>query len=112
MAEQRVSGRIAVALDVSLERKVGNEVHARTCDLSVTGACITCDRPLRVDEEVRFDLALPLGDHLGGKARVLRQQRHDTYALRFEHMSPTTRGLLGAFVGDDRSAPRAPSQPI
>ena len=97
-SDQRCSPRIAVALDVSLGRKVGNDVHAATCDLSATGACITCRRPLRVDEEVRFDLALPSGDHLGGKARVLRQQRHDTYALRFEDMSPAARGALGAFV--------------
>lgn len=110
MAEMRASRRVAVALEVSLGRKVGNDVHAATCDLSATGACITCRRPLRVDEEVRFDLALPSGDHVGGKARVLRQQRHDTYALRFEHMSPATLAALGAFVGG--SAPRAPSTPV
>jgi PilZ domain len=109
-SEQRGSPRIAVALDVSLGRKVGNDVHATTSDLSISGACITCSRPLRVDEEVRFDMELPLGAHLGGKARVLRQQRHDTYALRFEHLSPATRGALGEFVA---SPPlRAPSTPI
>lgn len=107
MAEQRLSPRVEAALDVSLGRKVGNDVHARTCDLSLTGACITCARPLRVDEEVHFDLALPLGDHVDGTARVLRQQRHDTYALRFEHLSPATLGALGAFVGSS-SAPSAP----
>lgn len=100
MAEQRSSPRVPVTLEVSLGRKVGNDVHARTCDLSLSGACIVCNRPLRVDEEVRFDLSLPLGDHVNGKARVLRQQRHDTYALRFEHMSPATHDALGAFVGD------------
>jgi hypothetical protein len=103
-AEQRAHPRVPVALDVALGRKVGNEVHARTCDLSVTGACITCDRPLRVDEELRFDLALPIGAHLGGKARVLRQERHDTYALRFEHIAPATRGALDAFVAERRAA--------
>jgi hypothetical protein len=100
MQEQRATPRIPVALEVSLGRKVGNDVHAATCDLSTSGACITCARPLRVDEEVRFDLELPSGDHLGGKARILRQQRHDTYALRFEHLSPATHAALGAFVGD------------
>jgi hypothetical protein len=100
MTEQRASPRVPVALEVSLGRKVGNDVHAATCDLSTSGACITCARPLRVDEEVRFDLELPSGDHLGGKARILRQQRHDTYALRFEHLSPATHAALGAFVGD------------
>lgn len=110
MTEQRASPRVPVALEVSLGRKVGNDVHAATCDLSTSGACITCRRPLRVDEEVRFDLELPSGDHLGGKARILRQQRHDTYALRFEHMSQATQAALGAFV--DGSTTRAPSTPI
>lgn len=100
MSEQRAAPRITVALEVSLDRKVGSAIHAHTCDLSRTGACVTCARPLRVDEEVRFDLALPLGDHLDGTARVLRQQRHDTYALRFEQMSPATRDALGAFVSE------------
>lgn len=106
MPDQRLSPRVTVALEVHLGRKVGNDVHARTCDLSLTGACVTCARPLRVDEEVRFDLALPRGAHLDGTARVLRQQRHDMYALRFEHMTPATRGALDAFVG--ASAPSAP----
>lgn len=111
MPEQRGSPRVEVALDLSLGRKVGNDVHAQTCDLSATGACITCARPLRVDEEVRFDLTLPGGGgHCGGKARVLRQQRHDTYALRFEHMSPATHAVLDAFVATGPA--RAPSTPI
>jgi hypothetical protein len=105
MPDHRLNPRVTVALDVSLERKVGNEVHARTCDLSATGACITCRRPLRVDEEVRFDLTLPDG-HCHGKARVLRQQRHDTYALRFEHMSPAMHAALDGFVA------RAPSYEV
>lgn len=109
MSEQRANPRVAVAVEVSLGRKVGNDVHATTCDLSATGACITCARPLRVDEEVRFDLALPEGGRCGGKARVLRQQGHDTYALRFEHMSPATHAALDAFVG---GTTRAPSTPI
>lgn len=104
MPDQRLSPRVTVALDVHLGRKVGNDVHAATCDLSTTGACITCARPLRVDEEVHFDLALPSGEHLDGMARILRQQRHDTYALRFEHLSPAAHAALGAFVGDGARA--------
>jgi hypothetical protein len=107
MGELRASPRVAVALEVHLGRKVGNDVHAATCDLSATGACVTCGRPLRVDEEVRFDLCLPSGDHAVGTARVLRQQRHDTYALRFEQMPPAAHAALGAFVSG-----AAPSTPI
>jgi hypothetical protein len=101
-AEQRADPRVAVALELHLSRKVGNEVVAHTCDLSCSGARVTSDRPLRVDEELRFDLELPLGAHLGGKARVLRQHRHDTYALRFEHIMPSARGKLDAFVASRR----------
>jgi hypothetical protein len=101
--EQRANPRVEVALEVHLSRKVGKEVVAQTCDLSVSGARITSDRPLRVDEELRFDLELPFGAHLGGKARVLRQHRHDTYALRFEHVAPATRGDLDAFVASRRA---------
>ena len=98
--DRRSSPRIAVALDVHLERKVGNAVAARTLDLSVGGARVISARPLRVDEELRFDLRLHEGDgHLRGTARVLRQHRHDTYALRFEHVDPAALRDLGAFVG-------------
>jgi PilZ domain len=101
--EQRAHPRVVVDLEVHLSRKVGKEVVAHTCDLSVSGARVTSDRPLRVDEELRFELALPRGAHLGGKARVLRQHRHDTYALRFEHIAASTRGDLDAFVASRRA---------
>ena len=105
-SDRRASPRIAVALDLHLERKVGNAVAARTLDLSVGGARVVSDRPLRVDEELRFDLRLGGGDeHLRGTARVLRQHRHDTYALRFEHVAPAALRDLDAFVGSCAKAP-------
>ncbi|MCW2993722.1 MAG: PilZ protein [Conexibacter sp.] len=97
--EQRTCPRIAVALDLQLGRKVGTDVAAHTADLSVGGARIVSDRPLRVDEELRFDLALPArAEHLTGVARVLRQHRHDEYALRFESVDPDGVTVLGTFV--------------
>jgi hypothetical protein len=97
--EQRASPRVPVALELHLVRKVGNEVVCRTCDLGVGGACVVTRRPLRVDEELHFDLELPTdGRHVNGVARVLRQQRHDTYALRFEQVPDTVADALGAFV--------------
>jgi hypothetical protein len=102
--EQRAHPRVEVDLEVHLSRKVGNEVVAHTADLSSSGARITSDRPLRVDEELRFDLELPLGAHLGGKARVLRQHRHDSYALRFERIAASQRTALDAFLAS-RAAP-------
>jgi c-di-GMP-binding flagellar brake protein YcgR len=103
--DRRANPRIAVALDLHLERKVGNAVIARTLDLSVGGATFVSDRPLRVDEELRFDLRLRGGDeHLRGTARVLRQHRHDTYAVRFEQVAPAALRDLDAFVGSGTDA--------
>lgn len=97
--DRRISPRVPVALDVHLARKVGNTVTARTLDLSVGGALVVSDRPLRVDEELHFDLNLPEGArHLDGTARVLRQPRHDTFALRFEQVAPAALRVLDAFV--------------
>jgi len=97
--ERRVSPRVEVALDLRLARKVGNAVTVRTRDLSVGGAYVVSDRPLRIYEEVRFDLELPAaGEHVEGMARVLRQHRHDAYALRFERVAPAALSVLDAFV--------------
>ncbi|MCW3067306.1 MAG: PilZ protein [Solirubrobacterales bacterium] len=104
--ERRVSSRVVVALDLHLTRAVGNAVTARTLDLSVGGARVLSNRPLRVDEELQFRLDLPAaGRHLDGTARVLRQHRHDTYALRFEHTPPAVLRDLGAFVAANGAAP-------
>jgi hypothetical protein len=102
--EQRGCARVAVALELRLGRKVGNDVMARSHDLSASGARVVTDRPLRIDEELEFAFDLPQGAHLTGTARVLRQHRHDMYALRFEQVEPEAHGLLGEFV--DASAPR------
>ena len=101
MSEQRQAARIQVQLDLRLERKVGRPVTARTVDLGAGGARVTCERPLRVDEELRFAFGLPPdgGAEVGGHARVLRQDRHNMYALRFEGLPPATEARLGAFVG-------------
>jgi len=90
---------VIVALDLRLERKVGRAVVARTRDLGCGGARVTSNRPLRVDEELSFDLALPRsGRHVTGTARVLRQHLHDVYALRFEQVAPGLRDELEAYV--------------
>jgi hypothetical protein len=96
--EQRACPRVGVALEVRLERKVGNELIARSHDLSASGARVITDRPLRIDEELTFAFDLPHGAHLTGTARVLRQHRSDMYALRFEQVGPEGRLQLGDFV--------------
>jgi hypothetical protein len=96
--EQRACPRVAVALEVRLGRKVGNDVIAHSHDLSASGARVVTDRPLRIDEELAFAFDLPRGAHLSGRARVLRQHRHDMYALRFERVEPEGQTLLVDFV--------------
>jgi len=97
--EQRASPRVAVAVDVHLGRRVGNDVIVRTDELSEDGARVVSRRPLRIDEKLNFDLDLPGGgEHLSGVARVVRQHRRDVYALRFEQVSPASQRLLHAFM--------------
>lgn len=104
--ERRVSPRVAVALDLHLARKVGKAVTVRTSDLSVGGARVVSKRPLRIYEELQFELDLPVGgQHLNGTARVLRQHRPDMYALRFEHITPAALRDLGVFVDSNGGAP-------
>jgi hypothetical protein len=104
--DQRSGARVAVAVEVQLLRRRGNGVLARTRDLSVGGAGVVSSRPLRVDEELRFHLELPAGGpQLTGTARVLRQHRRDTYALRFEHLPPAISAALGAWVEANAGAP-------
>ncbi|HEX6389924.1 MAG TPA: PilZ domain-containing protein [Solirubrobacteraceae bacterium] len=102
--ERRTNPRVAVAVDVSLERKVGNAVSARTRDLSVGGAYVISTRPLQIFEEMHFDLVLDGGEHVDGTARVLRQHQHDAYALRFERVEDDSLRVLSAFL-DAHAAP-------
>src|SRR5690348_4174645 len=96
--ERRATPRVAVELDLELVRKVGQAVRSRTVDLSVGGTRIVSERPLQIFEELRFDLSLGATDsHVHGVARVLRQERHDTYALRFEAVEPTEADELTRF---------------
>ncbi len=104
--EQRGSARAAVDLELRLERKHGRPLTTRTVDLSSGGARVRTDRPLRVDEELHFDVGLPAGrPRIDGTARVLRQDRHDVYALRFEHLPAATLADLRAFVDATAGAP-------
>lgn len=106
MHERRASPRVAVALELQLARKVGQPVTSRTLDLSTGGARVASDRPLRIFEELQFEVELGAGGpRLHGIARVLRQDRHDIYALRFEQVDAATRRDLETFV-DERSVSR------
>src|SRR3954447_19045253 len=92
-AERRHSPRVPLECPVTLVRRRGGPVEGRTQDLGPGGARIVVDRPLSIDEELEFDLAL--GDaRAAGRARVLRQHGVRCYALRFEGLDGEAAGLL------------------
>jgi hypothetical protein len=98
--EQRRSRRAQMALALILKRHKGGPVSCRTVDLGRGGACVTSDRPLRVDELLAFDLDLD-GRHVDGHCRVLRQQGLHQYALRFEDVDAAALELLSGALARD-----------
>jgi hypothetical protein len=82
---RRAAPRAPLALELTLSRAHGGPVKARTVDLCAGGCRVMASRPLRVDEELEFELVLAGGTHVLGRARVLREQA-TTYALRFERV--------------------------
>jgi hypothetical protein len=97
--ERRMTPRADVALPCVLRRRTGSAIDARTVNLGAGGMCIATPRPLATDEVLDFDLALSGADRVDGRARVLRQEGHDAYALRFEGLlDPALDRLLQALA--------------
>jgi hypothetical protein len=92
--EQRRALRAEVDLECVLYRQTGSPVRARTVDVGPGGMSVTTTRPLAADELLTFDLPPARATPLTGHARVLRQQGHDVYALRFEHLPEAVRAQL------------------
>ena len=82
-SSRRAAPRAPLACPVTLWRTTGAPVTGSSVDVSRTGARLRVGRPLAIDETVRFELTLG-ARAVDGYARVLRQDQHDTYALRFE----------------------------
>ena len=97
--QRRASHRVSVSLELLLDRDKGGRIHGRTVDVGAGGMRVITARPLSIDEVLDFDL--PLADrHAHGRARVLRMQDHQTYALRFEELNEADRELLTTAVGE------------
>jgi hypothetical protein len=89
----RRAPRAQIALPCTLRRRTGSPIPAQTLDVGPDGMRVTCSRPLAADETVDFDLP-DLDMRVSGHARVLRQQRPNVYALRFERLpEPMVRRL-------------------
>jgi hypothetical protein len=85
-------------LECVLRRRTGSVISVRTVNVGPGGMCVTTQRPLAIDEVLEFDLPLAEAEHVDGRVRVLRQERPDRYALRFEGLLEPTRERLQAFT--------------
>ena len=90
MTDHRRSPRVKVELRCTLHRRSGSPISGRTVDIGPGGMCVCTERPLAADEVLRFELP----DGVDGRARVLRQEGHDTYAVRFELLAEQARAEL------------------
>ncbi len=95
---RRAAPRAALTCPVTLWRTSGAPVSGSSVDLSRTGARMRVQRPLAIDETLRFELALDGSRAVDGYARVLRQDQHDTYALRFERLGEPAADALARAV--------------
>jgi hypothetical protein len=92
--EKRRSPRVRVEMDCTLQRHTGSPISARTVDLGPGGMCVATARPLSTDEVLTFELP----PRISGRARVLRQEGYDSYAVRFETLGDRAREALSALV--------------
>jgi hypothetical protein len=81
-------------MECTLRRRSGSPITARTVDLGSGGMCVASKRPLSPDEVLNFEL----GPQISGRARVLRQQGWERYAVRFESLADPARAELDGIV--------------
>jgi PilZ domain len=89
VTDLRRSPRARIEMQCTLHRRSGSPVTGRTLDVGPGGMRVCTSRPLAPDEMLRFELP-----GIDGNARVLRQQGHDTYAIRFELLGEPARAEL------------------
>jgi PilZ domain-containing protein len=90
-----------MALPCVLRRGTGSAISVRTVNVGPGGMCVSTQRPLAIDEILDFDLPLAETEHVDGRVRVLRQEGHGLYALRFEGLLGAMRERLQAFTERD-----------
>ena len=103
--ELRRSPRVPMQVECTLHRRTGSAIPCRTLDVGPGGMCVCSPRPLAADEELTFELAEP---PIEGRARVLRQQGLDVYAVRFEGLREPSREALERLAtpaAGERAAP-------
>jgi hypothetical protein len=98
VTERRRVSRSDLALPCVLRRRTGSAISVETVNVGPGGMCVSTNRPLAIDEVLDFDLPLAGAGSVDGRARVLRQEGHGVYALRFEGLREPTRERLQAFT--------------
>lgn len=97
--QRRATPRAEIACDVTLSRaRAGAPVIGRTCDLGPGGMRVATRRPLHVDEQLEFVLALADGTSVAGRAHVIRHHASDVYALLFDRLSDADRTRLASIA--------------
>jgi PilZ domain len=82
-----------LAMSCTLRRNIGSPISAQTIEIGPRGMQVRSRRPMSLDEIVGFELP-DLGMRVSGRARVLRVERANVYALRFEGLpEPMVRRL-------------------
>ena len=95
MHDRRNAPRIRVTWTCSLQRHVGRPIPGHTKDLGPDGMRVVTIRPLSVDEVLDFAVS-ETDKEISGAARVMREEGHGTYGLRFESLSKSMRDELTA----------------
>jgi len=94
------SPRAEVHLPCTLRRRTGSPIPAQTLQLGPRGMRVRSQRPLCPDETVDFDLP-DLGIRVNGRARVMRAERPNVYALSFEGLpEPMVRRLHALAINE------------
>src|SRR4051812_39959772 len=90
-----------VSLPCTLRRRIGSPISAQILEVGPVGMRVSSPRPLAPDEMVEFDLP-DVEMRISGHARVIRQQRLNVYALRFEGLPPPMERRLHAIAINGR----------
>ena len=85
--------KTSIAMSCTLRRGIGSPIRAQTLEIGPRGMQVRSQRPMSLDETVGFEIP-ELGMRVSGRARVLRVERANVYALRFEGLpEPMVRRL-------------------
>ncbi len=91
--DRRRNARTELAEPCTLKRRTGSPISCETVDVGTGGMCVCSHRPLAPDEVLTFEFG-----EITGRVRVLRQQGHEIYALRFERLPESVRARLDQLI--------------